>query len=238
MLPEDNDSVSQMLALPVAIFVQAAYKRLLGRSPDPLELKSNIGALRCGLGRVHFLMNIHHSQEFYRRSQQLLNEGGDNEFVAREFAMYLGRTPDPGGLEHYLQLLKTGKSRELVHYDIANSKEAKRSYTFFHELDRLINDYKNSVHPIKRWFGKFRREIRIRNQELEIFSILRNTNSIKHLNSENNEIDYNSEAIILPNVHKISLSRIEGKGLNAGARKILARLQHASGISSSNRNHS
>jgi len=241
MLFEDHDSVSRMLALPVAVFVQAAYKKLLDRLPDPLELKSNIGALCCGLGRVQFLTNIRQSQEFQARDHQLLNEAGDNEFVAREFAKYLGRTPDARGLEHYLKMLKAGKSRELVRRDIANSKEAKRSYTFWYELDRLINDHKISIHPIKRWFGKRRREDRRRNQEFEILTTSYNSNISSDIQSnyrDQKNQNYNSAIKITPHTHQITLSRIEGRGLNGGARKILSRLQHASGISSSNRNHS
>lgn len=240
MLLEENDSVSQILALPVANFVQASYGKLLGRSPDPVELKSNIGALRCGLGRVRFLENIYRSQEFRTRARQLLYEGSDHIFVAREFAMYLGRSPDPLGLEHYLSLLKKGKSRELVRRDIANSKEAKRSYTFWHELHRLLSDQKNGAHPIKRWIGKSRRESRQRNQEFEIL-----TSVVAASSSHVDRVDQDySRAFGIDGKssshagHHSPLFSVSHGNLHAGARKILSRLQHASGISSPGRNHS
>lgn len=244
MLSEDNDSVNQMLSLPVAAFVQAAYDKLLGRFPDPHELKSNIGAIRCGLGRVHFLDNIHKSDEFHTRFQKMINEGSDSAFVSRAFAMYLKRKPDPQGLEHYLEFLQKGKSREIVNHDIANSKEAKKSYTFWYELDRLLNDQRNSGHPIKRWIGKNRRQERKINREFEIIQ------NIMLLNYSNN-----SQILLNGNFEQQDISKFDanskysshvshspslfakGQGeLSSAARKILSRFQHASALYSNRTN--
>lgn len=242
MLFEDNDSVSQMLALPVAAFVQAVYGKLLGRLPDTLELKSNIGAIRCGLGRVHFMENVHNSYEFRTRTQKILNDGSDSAFIAREFSMYLGRKPDPQGLEHYLDLLEKGISRKLIHRDISKSKEAKRSYTFWYELDRVLCDYRNSAHPIKRWIGRNRREERKKNQKFEIINNERIPFLESHVKSLDESIDHkefnNNYGTFSRRSIQSSLIAVERGNLNGGAKKVLSRLQHASGISSSNRNNS
>lgn len=234
---EDNDSVTQILALPVIAFVQVVYKKILDRSPDPQELKSNAGALRCGLGRVHFLANIYKSQEFRCRFQQVIGEGSDNAFVARIFAMYLGRTPDPQGLAHYLMLLQSGQSRELVRRDIAKSKEARRSYTFWYEFERLISDHHNSLHPIKRWFGKSRRDKRQKNRDFEIITSLP-VFGIDNYAPRKADISCNIEGNSSAHyMQQVSLTKVDDKSLNLRSRRILSRLQHASGISSPNRNH-
>ncbi|WP_460989431.1 DUF4214 domain-containing protein [Sphingobium sp. TomTYG45] len=239
MFIEDNDSVSQMLALPLTSFVHNTYRKMLGRSPDALEVKSNVGALRCGLGRIQFLMNICKSQEFRTRNQQLLNQDSDNAFVAREFAMYLGRSPDPQGLEHYLKLLEKGKSRELIHLDISTSKEARQSYTFWNELDRILIDHRNNCHPLKRWIGARRRANRRANRDFELM-ISSSENVFVGKSTYNEQGAQHNADLKLSGFtsHQVSLSKVDRGSLNGDTRKILSRLQHASGISSSSRNHS
>ena len=245
MLSEDNDSVSQMISLPIAAFVRAAYDKLLGRSPDTNELNSNIGALRCGLGRVHFLNNICNSHEFTERYHQMLNEGSNSAFVSRAFGMYLKRKPDPQGLEHYLEFLEKGKSREIVNRDIAKSKEAKQSYTFWYELDRLLSDHRNSEHPIKRWIGKNRRKQRQSNRRFEIIQNVFLLNignssqiSLKDKFEQQDISSLDTSSKYLPHVtHSSPLFSMGHGELNGAARKILSRLQHAS-ASSLNRTHS
>ncbi|MET0240243.1 MAG: DUF4214 domain-containing protein [Sphingobium sp.] len=244
MVFEDNESVSQMLALPVAAFVQAAYSKLLGRAPDMHELKANIGALRCGLGRVHFLDNIYESDEFRARIKRVLNEGSDGVFITREFVTYLGRKPDPQGLEHYLGLLESGKGREDVHRDITRSKESKKSYTFWFELDRILNDWRKGIHPIKRWIGKHVREERQINRNFEIAIMMaylsrksdtassyvpieHNVSSDTHLNFDEN---------VTPIEAPLSPVLMHEK-LNGAAQKIRLRLQHADRLSSASRNN-
>lgn len=235
MFSEENDSVSQMISLPVAAFVSSAYERLLGRSPSVEELRSNTGALRCGLGRISLLENIYKSDEFQTRLQDTLTEGNDEFFVSRMFTMYLSRKPDPQGLQHYLDLLSSGSSREVVRHDIANSIEARNSYSFWYELIRLLNDRRNSLHPFKRWFGKRRRLDRQRNMDFEInqnsirMSMLEiqstSLKSFEHKNVSGLENNKKYSAEVAKSSSLFSSGQV---GLNRGAGKVLSRLQHAS----------
>jgi FkbM family methyltransferase len=215
-------SILDLLALPISNFVQTSYEMLLGRLPDPLELKERASVLRAGWGRRRLLAEITQSPEFKVRQDRLLHEGDDETFVKQQYRRYLNRVPDSDGLATYLGFLNNGKSRAQIRNKIATSREARIAGTFWFELDLLVADENKDGQRFGRSFGKLKRLNRLRNQELEITHYGR-----PQYNGPLREPQMSSDGATT-----IPLAKVDEAGLGRNARRALSRLRHFAGIAS------
>jgi hypothetical protein len=170
MPSESIGSVINLLELSTSDFVQTAYNILLGRWPQSPELSARVSALRMGAGRSRMLADIAASSEFKARQQALVHEGDDEAFLERVYTAYIGRIPEPDGMEFYLNLLRSGKARERVQRDIATSKEARIAGAFWYEFDRLVASERTNIRGLRYWLGRTRRLERRINREFEVLN--------------------------------------------------------------------
>jgi hypothetical protein len=161
-------SILDLLALPIPSFVDAAYRHLLGRNADPVEMQQRCGALRAGLGRFAFLSDMATSAEFQNRRDGAIPGLSDAAFLEDVYHRYLGRLVDPNGMDRYLRLLARGRDRRRVVQQIADSREARTKRTFWVELEELVADERASRHWFWRWPGRYRRRERRRNRIVEL----------------------------------------------------------------------
>jgi uncharacterized repeat protein (TIGR01451 family) len=96
----------------MALFVQAAYQQILGRSPSSSDEANAINALSSGmLSRQGLTAALTHSAEFYDR------------LVERDYEHYLGRNADSAGLLHWQQALQNGLTDEQLEAVFMGSPE-------------------------------------------------------------------------------------------------------------------
>lgn len=232
MPSQTPDTVLALLTLPIPDFVQKAYLILLGRQPESHEIAARATVLRTGWGRVRLLENIVSSEEFTNREQKLLGDGSPRAFVERNYLLYLNRTPDVHGLEHYTKMLDAGRTRDAVRRDIAGSKEALATGSFWVELERLLADERKNMRRFGRWFGLFRRQERRWNLEMEVLRLQSEANirlagaAIERLGGTVQQgalIGRNAAHVpgVQDNVDDVDMSM-----LPPGARRMLSRLRH------------
>lgn len=168
-MPAENIvSVIDLLALPIPEFVEASYHHMLGRSPQPAEIKAQCGLLRAGHGRSRFLGDLAKSEEYRARRDGALHNQTDSAFLEQVYLQYLGRQIDPQGMAGYLRALARGKSRKRIVKQIAGSREARTRRTLWFELDQLLADERAQRHWLRRWIGNHGRAERSRNRMIEV----------------------------------------------------------------------
>ena len=99
-------------------FVQRCYEIALNRQPDPAGLSNwkNMLLLNQACG-VSVAFGFVYSPEFQ-------NAGFDNEvYVTKMYNLFLGREPDAGGKQYWIDKLNGGESREEIFAGFANSVE-------------------------------------------------------------------------------------------------------------------
>lgn len=99
-------------------FVQRCYEIALNRQPDPTGLSNwkNMLYLNQACG-VSVAFGFVYSPEFQ-------NAGFDNEvYVTKMYNLFLGREPDAGGKQYWIDKLNGGESREEIFAGFANSVE-------------------------------------------------------------------------------------------------------------------
>ena len=105
----------------IEAFVARLYKVCLGRAYDQEGLDNWVGALTSGTADVYSVVaEFFNSQEFMNRN---LN---DTEFVTVAYQTILGREPDKSGLEHWVNNLTWGDTRDDVLYGFLRSQEFKK----------------------------------------------------------------------------------------------------------------
>lgn len=159
-------SIVDLLALPAPSFVQESFLMLLGRVPSITEQRDREITLVLGCGRIAMLADIYQAPEAvsYRHAQ--MRDGSEADFIEQLYLRYLGRSPDPAGLEHYVNLSQR-KGRAAAQADIAVSKEALYYNSMPFELERLVVLYRRSRQGW-RWIGRAKRVEQIKNIESEI----------------------------------------------------------------------
>jgi hypothetical protein len=95
------------------------YRTLLGREPEPFGFNNWLAAMQQGLLAQQVLAGFLNSNEYYT------NHGGTNAgWVTGLYHDLLNRSPDPAGLNVWLQFMQSGLSRPAVTYDIEYGEEA------------------------------------------------------------------------------------------------------------------
>ncbi len=120
------------------VFLQQAYKLILGRPIDDSGLTSYLQQLLAGKDRIDILRDIYFSKEgsSFRNLSDL--QGLDDEkFIDAVYHRLLGRAPDQVGKEHYLALIKRGKRKNVIP-DIKASKEYKQRHKEQIELEKEL----------------------------------------------------------------------------------------------------
>lgn len=216
MRVEDIPSVVDLMALPLTDFVHASYLILLGRAPDPLELKERSGALRRGLGRGRFLGDMSLSAEFRKCQARWLHDGDDKTFIGNVFLRYLDRWADTEALTYYTGICgRHGRAR--VVSDIFRSQEARMRSTFWYELDHLLADYRADRHLFLRWIGRTKRRERQCNRANEA--------SARRIVSPTS---YFHETFALPRA-RVTSTFTETHDMGRHALQVLARIRHVAG---------
>lgn len=156
-------TLGDLLSLPRESFLNAAYKRILGREPDAAGLSHYQSKLRLGSGKIAVLYDL-----FTSREADLLGPHGDlhalggEEFINAVYRRVLGRSPEPGGLRHYLQVLRHPGGRRRMLRDIQVSDEAfsrdPHAGSFYRELEAVLADEGKARH----WSGWRERAASIR----------------------------------------------------------------------------
>lgn len=167
-MPTDIANIGDLLGLETTQFVCVSYQMMLGREPEPRELDAHKSALRLGHGRPRLLADIARSPEYEARQTALFAHGDDSEFVTHLYQAFLGRRPEPDGLETYLGLLRSGRSRAQIRSAVSRSSEARFAGTFWSELQRLLDEEKKGSRGLSRWFGRRKALARSRNRDLEL----------------------------------------------------------------------
>jgi len=167
MSSQDINNVIDLISLPLDQFIATSYNLLLGRNPEPSELRVHGSTLRAGLGRGRMLFEIHSSPEYSNRYHQTINQKSDEEFINWLYDRYIHRHPDRTGLDHYLTLLSRGVSREQVKKDIRMSSEAQSTGGLWVELDRLLEFERQQQKRSRRWIRRSRSKDRVQHQEQE-----------------------------------------------------------------------
>jgi hypothetical protein len=104
----------------IEAFVARLYKVCLGRAYDQEGLDNWVGALTYGNADVYSVV-----EEFFN-SQEFMNRNlNDTEFVTVAYQTILGREPDKSGLEHWVNNLTWGDTRDDVLYGFLGSQEFK-----------------------------------------------------------------------------------------------------------------
>ena len=104
----------------IEAFVARLYKVCLGRAYDQEGLDNWVGALTSGNADVYSVV-----EEFFN-SQEFMNRNlNDTEFVTVAYQTILGREPDKSGLEHWVNNLTWGDTRDDVLYGFLGSQEFK-----------------------------------------------------------------------------------------------------------------
>ncbi|TPG51630.1 DUF4214 domain-containing protein [Sphingomonas glacialis] len=169
-VPGPDVGVLDLLDLPIPYFVEAAYRIMLGRAPEPSEHTTRIGALRVGLGRERLLSDLVASREYAERWSREERDQTDAAFIERQFRMYAGRGSDPAGLEHYLKVLAKGRSRKNVVRDIAGSAEAAAASTFWRELKLVTDEEARCSRGLGAWLRRIVSANRRSNRQFELFN--------------------------------------------------------------------
>ena len=105
----------------IEAFVARLYKVCLGRAYDQEGLDNWVGALTSGNADVYSVV-----EEFFN-SQEFMNRNlNDTEFVTVAYQTILGREPDKSGLEHWVNNLIWGDTRDDVLYGFLGSQEFKK----------------------------------------------------------------------------------------------------------------
>ena len=105
----------------IEAFVARLYKVCLGRAYDQEGLDNWVGALTSGNADVYSVV-----EEFFN-SQEFMNRNlNDTEFVTVAYQTILGREPDKSGLEHWVNNLTWGDTRDDVLYGFLRSQEFKK----------------------------------------------------------------------------------------------------------------
>ena len=220
MHAEDQRSVLDFLALPAPDFVNASYNALLGRLPDPLELRERSGVVRAGLGRIRFLADMTNSPEFRKRHEQAMFDGDDESFIEYNFLRYLNRRPDRDGLSHYAGLLADGRRRERIAKDISRSREARIKRTFWYELEHVLADERAERHWFKRWIGRAKRHKRQRNIMQEAALL----HTVTLLPAANHALPPE------PEMRTVVPSFGDPRNMGRDARKVLSRMRQSAGV--------
>jgi hypothetical protein len=115
------------------IIIQAAYQQYLGRGADAGGLAYWTAQMRAGLTDERLEAAFIGSPEFYQHSG-----GTDRAWVDAMYENLLGRLPDQGGENYWLQVLGQGASRSGVAYGFAASLER--------EGQLVQGDYRHYLH--------------------------------------------------------------------------------------------
>jgi predicted SAM-dependent methyltransferase len=104
-------------------FVDALYRKHLGRPADDPGLRHHVQMLTDGTSRDTVEEFIERSPEAFRR--RLDGAGDDAAFVDAVYRKYLARAPDPSGRQHLVSLLAQGADRPTIAARVEKSAEAK-----------------------------------------------------------------------------------------------------------------
>ncbi|GFM31472.1 DUF4214 domain-containing protein [Novosphingobium sp. PY1] len=139
------------------IFVDAAFRWLLGRPVDPSGLDHYVEQLRRTTCRRNLLLDIARSKESVNRIRHSLSlERDDQDFLSHAYSLLLGRKIDSDGQNHYLTVLRgtSERGRYKVMRDLAFSQEAIRSQTIQASSWRFVTQASS---PSIRWQEFWRR---------------------------------------------------------------------------------
>ena len=148
------ETLGQLLALEDKDFIQAAYEKILRRSPDMDGLKLYMRRLAGGKSRRSVLYALRHSQEGmaqltcsgpYERSSEM--------FLDDLYWRLLGRPADEAGKAYYLARLRRQGQRYRVVRDICLSPEARKH----NSLDAQIEIFLLGARERRRLYGWFAR---------------------------------------------------------------------------------
>ena len=100
-------------------FVHRQYKEILGRNSDVSGLNHWVTQIQKGSSPADVSGNFVFSEEFIKANYN------DEDFLKILYRAFMGREADPGGLSHWKDEFKRGKSRQDVFASFAYSKEFK-----------------------------------------------------------------------------------------------------------------
>lgn len=146
---ETSMTLEELLSLPTAAFVRAAYPILLNRSVDESGLRHHTGKILMGYGRFNFLRDLANSAEGRNAGshRDLLSLDGP-ALVNATYRRFLGRAPDDAGLRFYVERLgKNGNKAKFVK-DVASSQEALAKQP---PSIRLASQIRSMCKPKPRW---------------------------------------------------------------------------------------
>jgi hypothetical protein len=110
-------------------FIDYCYSRVLGRLPDPEGKEHYLKLLDKGVAKLEILISFLDSNEYAERLEflnvieEMKMKLTFEEFIDFCYSKILGRTPDPGGKEHYLKQLNEGVSKYEILISFLNSEE-------------------------------------------------------------------------------------------------------------------
>lgn len=106
-------------------FVERAYRRILGRSPDPVGLEDRLGELSAGGSRSELVAELASSDEAAKLPEwwQAEHEDDPRAFLHTLYKNVLWRDPDPVGLRTFLARMEGGDCRLELYQEFLNSDE-------------------------------------------------------------------------------------------------------------------
>jgi len=180
---EDNWTLNKVLLRHGADFIEACFLAILGRRPDPEGLHYYLGRLDAGYSKRSILAQIARSQERTNRETHLLAIPDDAAFLTATYHAILGRSPDPDGFQHYMDILRKSGDRRQIIQDIQTSPEAQGRASelanFYAEINSLVEEERKVQHWFWRWFARGDRlERQLNRLELELGRLQATTASI------------------------------------------------------------
>jgi hypothetical protein len=142
-------TLNELLSLPSDAFITGAYLHILGRHPDAAGREHYKRRLAEGHGKACVIYDLMQSPEGAKLVRESLNDTShlSNEaFIDFSYRKILGRAPDPGGRDYYVDRLKDGTARTWVFQHIHDSDEARerreRGLDFHGDLERLASEHR------------------------------------------------------------------------------------------------
>lgn len=195
-------SVQELVLLDDGPFVRAAFASIVGRAPESQVERHYVKRLRLGMPKVKLIADLRTGREGQRFDSQLAGlddavrqvKSGlfpvaanleelvrlwDEDFVDCAYKTLLGRRPDPAGLGHYLNLVRSGESKTSVLWRLCESGEGAKRRAELPGLRSAIQWYRRVNGPLTGWFWRLFREAdrnsglhrRVRRLENEVFRL-------------------------------------------------------------------
>lgn len=109
-------------------FVTLVYRNVMGREPDARGLTHWVGQLGAGVSRAEVMIGFTESSEYIKRTGTASAYSSLEGSTRRLYQAFFLRTPDAGGLSHWLSVAQSGSAMEAIAQSFVSSPEFQQRY--------------------------------------------------------------------------------------------------------------